>query len=100
MSSTPQTALLWQDFYRDWAKVANDEAHHYQRWLAQLGVIGGTYGYTPAHAMLWEAAAATSDSLASRLVLVNLVHEARGLDTYSLAKKRFEVRPHAGLQAL
>ena len=30
---------------------------------------------------LWESATETSDSLFSRLAIIHLVHEARGLDT-------------------
>lgn len=72
-------------------KVAYDEAVHYSRWKARLEEIGGHYGCMPAHCGLWNAASATSGSLEERLVLVNCIHEARGLDTAPIAVRKFTV---------
>jgi len=42
--------------------------------------LSSFYGSHPIHAALWDSAVATSSSLASRLAIIHLVHEARGLD--------------------
>ena len=46
------------------------------------------YGDFPAHDRLWESAAKTSDDILSRLAIVPLVLEARGLDTTPGAIKK------------
>ena len=76
----------------DFAKVAYDEAIHYGRWKTRLEEIGGHYGCLNAHSGLWDAATLTNSSLAERLSLVNCIHEARGLDTASIARRKFTVR--------
>lgn len=43
--------------------------------------LGTDYGDLPVHHGLWESAHETSHSLFSRLAIIHLVHEARGLDT-------------------
>lgn len=43
----------------------------------------------PVHAGLWESASTTSDSLRSRLAIIHLVHEARGLDVNPATIERF-----------
>lgn len=47
---------------------------------ARLRELGSHYGALPAHAGLWESAAATAHSLPARLAIESCVHEARGLD--------------------
>jgi len=46
------------------------------------------YGDFPAHDSLWESAEKTSDDILSRLAIVPLVLEARGLDTAPGAIKK------------
>jgi uncharacterized ferritin-like protein (DUF455 family) len=43
----------------------------------------------PVHASLWESATVTSQSLRSRLAIIHLVHEARGLDVNPATIERF-----------
>ena len=47
------------------------------------------YGSMPVHASLWESAVVTSHSLRSRLAIIHLVHEARGLDVNPATIERF-----------
>ncbi|KAF9005137.1 hypothetical protein BDQ17DRAFT_1353890 [Cyathus striatus] len=47
------------------------------------------YGSMPVHAALWESATVTSHSLRSRLAIIHLVHEARGLDVNPGTIERF-----------
>lgn len=48
------------------------------------------YGTLPVHAALWESATVTSHSLRSRLAIIHLVHEARGLDVNPGTIARFQ----------
>lgn len=43
----------------------------------------------PVHASLWESATTTSESFRSRLAIIHLVHEARGLDVNPATIERF-----------
>lgn len=43
----------------------------------------------PVHASLWESATVTSNSIRSRLAIIHLVHEARGLDVNPGTIERF-----------
>lgn len=47
------------------------------------------YGSMPVHASLWESATITSESFTSRLAIIHLVHEARGLDVNPGTIERF-----------
>lgn len=62
--------------------MALDESKHFTLLTARLVALSPTtpYGSMPVHAALWESATATSQSLRSRLAIIHLVHEARGLD--------------------
>ena len=64
----------------DWEDVGADEARHFEMICNRLAVLGADYGDLPAHDGLWEAATATAESLAGRLVVAPLILEARGLD--------------------
>lgn len=78
--------ILWrfqglpEPFYRDWAKVAREEALHFQLLAAHLADLGHAYGDFPAHNGLWDMAEKTQDDLLARLALVPRTLEARGLD--------------------
>eukprot|EP01012_Entosiphon_sulcatum_P010555 TRINITY_DN16198_c0_g1_i4.p1 TRINITY_DN16198_c0_g1~~TRINITY_DN16198_c0_g1_i4.p1 ORF type:complete len:211 (-),score=34.35 TRINITY_DN16198_c0_g1_i4:24-656(-) len=76
----PQFDDLPADFWLDWAVVAEDEARHFTSLAKRLGELGSEYGAVPVHEGLWESAQETSHDLLARLVIVHMVHEARGLD--------------------
>lgn len=67
-------------FYRDWLRVAQEEAQHFQLLEGHLHTLGAHYGDYPAHNGLWEMAEKTQDDLLARLALVPRTLEARGLD--------------------
>lgn len=67
-------------FTDDWVRVADDEARHFALLEARLNALGSGYGELPAHDGLWQAAQGTAHDLATRLALVPMVLEARGLD--------------------
>ena len=67
-------------FYRDWLKVAVEEAYHFRLLRARLGELGFAYGDFPAHNGLWEMAEKTRSDVLARLALVPRTLEARGLD--------------------
>jgi uncharacterized ferritin-like protein (DUF455 family) len=68
------------DYYRDWARVADDEARHHALLAARLAELGHRYGDFDAHDGLWDMAVLTADSRVARMALVPRVLEARGLD--------------------
>ena len=67
-------------FYRDWLRVAREEAHHFDLLRRRLEALGYAYGDFPAHNGLWDMAQRTEDNLLARLALVPRTLEARGLD--------------------
>ncbi|MGR9054085.1 MAG: ferritin-like domain-containing protein [Gammaproteobacteria bacterium] len=67
-------------FYRDWLRVADEEARHFTLLREHLMKFGIDYGDLPAHGGLWEHAIQTSDDLLARLAMVPRCMEARGLD--------------------
>jgi uncharacterized ferritin-like protein (DUF455 family) len=81
---------LPRGFYDDWTHLAAEEARHFKLLTARLADFGARYGNLPAHDGLWEAAAATSGDLLSRLAVVPLVLEARGLDVTPQIAARLE----------
>lgn len=78
--------LLWRfagmpaSFYRQWSRVAREEALHFSLLSEHLQTLGYRYGDFPAHNALWEMAERTRDDLLARLALVPRTLEARGLD--------------------
>ncbi len=68
------------EFYRDWASCAHDEARHFALLSARLAELGHAYGDFDAHNGLWEMAEKTAHSDTARMALVPRVLEARGLD--------------------
>jgi uncharacterized ferritin-like protein (DUF455 family) len=67
-------------FYRDWLRVAREEAYHFDLLRQRLAAMGYAYGDFPAHNGLWDMAQRTQDDLLARLALVPRTLEARGLD--------------------
>ncbi|KAK4698227.1 hypothetical protein P7C70_g8055, partial [Phenoliferia sp. Uapishka_3] len=94
-------AKLPLSFFSDFLKVAEDEAKHFSILKNRLEEMGYNLGDFPVHnglapfrrsksfptklmtfhtPGLWDSATDTSKSLFSRLAIIHLVHEARGLD--------------------
>lgn len=69
-----------EPFYRDWIRVAREEASHFQMLREHLQSLGYDYGDFPAHDGLWDMALKTTDDLLGRLAMVPRTLEARGLD--------------------
>ncbi len=67
-------------YYRDWLRVAADEARHFSMLNGRLAELGSNYGDLPAHNGLWEMAERTAHDVLVRMALVPRVLEARGLD--------------------
>jgi uncharacterized ferritin-like protein (DUF455 family) len=68
------------DYYRDWLRVAHEEALHFGLLAEHLAGLGFAYGDFPAHNSLWEMAEKTSADALARMALVPRTLEARGLD--------------------
>jgi len=71
---------LPDDYYRDWIRVAVEEAYHFGLLREHLRSLGYDYGDFPAHNGLWEMAQKTAHDGLIRMALVPRVLEARGLD--------------------
>ncbi|EIW73964.1 DUF455-domain-containing protein [Coniophora puteana RWD-64-598 SS2] len=78
-------------FFSDFARMALDESKHFSLLVSRLAALSPStpYGSLPVHAGLWESATVTSTSLRSRLAIIHLVHEARGLDVNPGTIERF-----------
>ena len=69
-----------ENYYRDWLKVAAEEAYHFSLLNAHLHTLGFEYGSFAGHNSLWEMVDRTSDDVLARMALVPRTMEARGLD--------------------
>ena len=67
-------------YYRDWVRVAAEEAHHFGLLRAHLRSQGHDYGDFPAHQGLWTMCERTAHDVVARMALVPRTLEARGLD--------------------
>jgi len=67
-------------FYRDWLRVAKEEAYHFTLLRDHLQTLGHDYGDFPAHDNLWQMCERTQDDVLARMALVPRTLEARGLD--------------------
>ena len=76
------------DFYRDWLRVADEEATHFGLLHTHLQSLGHTYGDFPAHDGLWEMCVKTQHDITARMALVPRTLEARGLDATPLIQAR------------
>ncbi|MCM2339956.1 ferritin-like domain-containing protein [Rhodoferax sp.] len=76
------------DFYRDWWRVAQEEALHFELLNAHLIQMGFAYGDFPAHDGLWDMAERTKSDVLARLALVPRTLEARGLDATPAVRNR------------
>ena len=90
-----------QDFYRDWLRVADEEATHFGLLRAHLNSLGHDYGDFPAHDGLWEMCVKTQHDVTARMALVPRTLEARGLDATPLIQARLrKVGGSAALRAV
>lgn len=78
------------EFYRDWVRVAADEARHYLLLAKRLGDFGARYGAFPAHQGLWDMALRTAHDPLDRMAMVPRIMEARGLDVTPAMIKQFK----------
>ncbi len=67
-------------FYRDWLRIADEEALHFEMLRDHLLRLGCDYGDLPAHRGLWSHAEDTAGDVLARLAVVPRCMEARGLD--------------------
>ena len=67
-------------YYRDWLRVAAEEALHFTLLNEHLATLGHAYGDFAAHDGLWLMTERTADDLTARMALVPRTLEARGLD--------------------
>jgi uncharacterized ferritin-like protein (DUF455 family) len=77
-----------EDFYRQWAQIAREEALHFQLLRDHLRSMGHDYGDFPAHTGLWDMAEKTRHDVLARLALVPRTLEARGLDASPVVKNK------------
>ncbi len=68
------------DYYRDWARVAAEEALHFSLLSNHLASLGHAYGDFDAHDGLWAMVEKTKHDITARMALVPRTLEARGLD--------------------
>ena len=71
---------LPEQFYRDWLRIADEEALHFEILRSHLLTLGVDYGDLPAHKGLWTHAEDTANDILARLAVVPRCMEARGLD--------------------
>jgi len=89
------------DFYKDWMRVAKEEAYHFTLMCDYLAIHGYHYGDFSAHNGLWEMALKTDHSCLKRMALVPRVLEARGLDvTPGMIKKLETVKDKPLIECL
>lgn len=89
------------DFYRDWLKIADEEAQHFEMLRAHLLTLGLDYGDLPAHKGLWIHAEDTADDILARLAVVPRCMEARGLDvTPAMIEKLDRMGDETGMAML
>lgn len=75
-------------FYRDWLRIAQEEATHFTLLRNHLLTLGFDYGDFDAHNALWEMAERTRHDLLARIALVPRTLEARGLDASPAVKRK------------
>lgn len=77
---SPLRGELGDEFFADFARVADDESRHFSWCSQRLDELGFSYGDMPAHDFLWRECEKSSEDVAARLAVIPLVQEARGLD--------------------
>ena len=83
-----------EQYYKDWAQVAKEEAYHFTLLQNHLKSIAYDenkhyqYGDFPAHTGLWSMCEKTKDNIVARMALVPRTLEARGLDATPLIQTK------------
>lgn len=77
-----------EDFYRDWLRVAAEEALHFSLLREHLRSLGHDYGDFDAHDGLWSMCEKTRHDIVARMALVPRTLEARGLDATPLIQDK------------
>jgi uncharacterized ferritin-like protein (DUF455 family) len=77
------------DYYRDWQRVAAEEAHHFTLLAEHLASLGVAYGDFNAHDGLWRMVEKTKHDATARMALVPRTLEARGLDATPPMQAKF-----------
>ncbi|MET3917242.1 uncharacterized ferritin-like protein (DUF455 family) [Variovorax sp. OAS795] len=77
-------------YYRDWLRVADEEARHFTLLHAHLQGMGWRYGDFPGHDGLWSMCEKTKDDVLARMALVPRTLEARGLDATPLIQAKLK----------
>lgn len=76
-------------FYRDWLRVAAEEAQHFRLLRDHLRQhLHHDYGDFPAHQGLWSMCEKTAHDIVARMALVPRTLEARGLDATPLIQHK------------
>jgi uncharacterized ferritin-like protein (DUF455 family) len=89
------------DYYRDWLRIAAEEAHHFCLVRDHLATLGHAYGDFDAHNGLWEMVQRTADDIVARMALVPRTLEARGLDaTPPMQQRLAQAGDHAAVAVL
>ncbi|MFN7726224.1 MAG: ferritin-like domain-containing protein [Rubrivivax sp.] len=92
---------LPEAFYRDWLRVAAEEALHFGLLADHLATLGHAYGDFEAHDGLWSMTEKTAADLTARMALVPRTLEARGLDaTPPMQKRLAQAGDHAAVAIL
>jgi uncharacterized ferritin-like protein (DUF455 family) len=75
-------------YYRDWLRVADEEALHFTLLHEHLRGTGWRYGDFSGHDGLWSMCEKTRDDVLARMALVPRTLEARGLDATPLIQAK------------
>jgi len=89
LDATWRFAGLPQAYYRDWLRVAAEEALHFTLLREHLRSLDHDYGDFPAHDGLWTMTRRTAHDIVARLALVPRTLEARGLDATPPLRAKF-----------
>ncbi len=76
-------------YYRDWLRVASEEALHFTLLREHLASLGFDYGDFDAHDGLWQMTQSTAHDVSARMALVPRTLEARGLDATPPMQAKF-----------
>jgi uncharacterized ferritin-like protein (DUF455 family) len=88
-------------FYRDWLRVAAEEALHFSLLREHLQSLNHDYGDFDAHDGLWIMTQRTAHDIVARMALVPRTLEARGLDaTPPLQAKFAKAGDHRAVEIL
>jgi len=82
-------AGLPEAYYRDWLRVAAEEAHHFSLLCEHLAALDCRYADLPGHDGLWTMVAKTRGDVLARMALVPRTLEARGLDATPPLQAKF-----------